>query len=311
MKRLQNKIAESSLTLPVVVAVGALVWGLSILFRGVAVHQLVLFAVSCYFMVELSNSNALLRVRSRMITTTFIALSCAASPLFASFTGTFVQLCFIIAILILFQTYQRPDCVGRIYYSFLFFGLASLTFVQTLFFVPLLWLLMATQLQSISVKGLSASLLGLATPYWIESAWCILDRDFTPMTDHFAELLQLAVPFEGMTINVGQTAVFALIVLLSITGIVHFWLHSFEDKIRIRLLYGFFTSMLLFCTLLLCLQPQHYKVLMPLLTVFASPVIAHFLTFTQSRLTNIVFIVVSVLTLALIVLNLWMPSLTF
>jgi len=92
---------------------------------------------------------------------------------------------------------------------------------------------------------------------------------------------------------------------------VHFWLHSFEDKIRIRLLYGFFTSMLLFCTLLLCLQPQHYKVLMPLLTVFASPLIAHFLTFTQSRLTNIVFIVVGVLTLALIVLNLWRPSLSF
>jgi len=195
VKRLQNKIAESSLTLPVVMAGGALVWGLSLLFRGGAWPQLVCFAVSCYFMVELNNANALLRVRSRMVTATFIALSCAASQLFASFTGSFVQLCFIIAMLLLFLTYQRPDSVGRIYYAFLFVGLSSLAFVQVLFFVPLLWLLMATQLQSISVKGLSASLLGLATPYWMESVWCLFERDFTPMTDHFAKLLQLAVPY--------------------------------------------------------------------------------------------------------------------
>ena len=311
MKRLQNKIAESSLTLPVVMAGGALVWGLSLLFRGGAWPQLVCFAVSCYLMVELSNANALLRVRSRMVTATFIALSCAASPLFASFTGTFVQLCFIIAMLLLFLTYQRPDSVGRIYYAFLFVGLSSMAFVQVLYFVPLLWLLMATQLQSISIKGLSATLLGLITPYWIASVWCLFERDFTPMTEHFAKLAQLAVPYRDMTINIGLLAVVVLTVVLSITGIVHFWLHSFEDKIRIRLLYGFFTSMLLFGTLLLCLQPQHYEVLIPLLTVFASPLIAHFLTFTQSRLTNIVFIVVGVLTLALIVLNLWRPSLSF
>lgn len=311
MKRLQNKIAESSLTLPVVVAGGALVWGLSLLFRGGAWPQLVCFAVSCYLMVELSNANALLRVRSRMVTATFIALSCAASPLFASFTGTFVQLCFIIAMLLLFLTYQRPDSVGRIYYAFLFVGLSSMAFVQVLYFVPLLWLLMATQLQSFSIKGLSATLLGLITPYWIASVWCLFERDFTPMTEHFAKLAQLAVPYRDMTINIGLLAVVVLTIVLSITGIVHFWLHSFEDKIRIRLLYGFFTSMLLFGTLLLCLQPQHYEVLIPLLTVFASPLIAHFLTFTQSRLTNIVFIVVSVLTLALIVLNLWRPSLSF
>lgn len=311
MKRLQNKIAESSLTLPVVMAGGALVWGLSLLFRGGAWPQLVCFAVSCYLMVELSNANALLRVRSRMVTATFIALSCAASPLFASFTGTFVQLCFIIAMLLLFLTYQRPDSVGRIYYAFLFVGLSSMAFVQVLYFVPLLWLLMATQLQSFSIKGLSATLLGLITPYWIASVWCLFERDFTPMTEHFAKLAQLAVPYRDMTINIGLLAVVVLTVVLSITGIVHFWLHSFEDKIRIRLLYGFFTSMLLFGTLLLCLQPQHYEVLIPLLTVFASPLIAHFLTFTQSRLTNIVFIVVGVLTLALIVLNLWRPSLSF
>lgn len=311
MKRLQNKIAESSLTLPVVAAGGALVWGLSLLFRGGAWPQLVCFAVSCYFMVELNNANALLRVRSRMVTATFIVLSCAASQLFASFTGSFVQLCFIIAMLLLFLTYQRPDSVGRIYYAFLFVGLSSMAFVQVLYFVPLLWLLMATQLQSFSIKGLSATLLGLITPYWIASVWCLFERDFTPMTEHFAKLAQLAVPYRDMTINIGLLAVVVLTVVLSITGIVHFWLHSFEDKIRIRLLYGFFTSMLLFGTLLLCLQPQHYEVLIPLQTVFASPLIAHFLTFTQSRLTNIVFIVVGVLTLALIVLNLWRPSLSF
>ena len=131
------------------------------------------------------------------------------------------------------------------------------------------------------------------------------------MADHFPRLWQLETPFQHFPTTVGLIGVFSFIMIAGIAGIVHFWLRSFEDKIRIRLLYGFFTSMVLLCAFFILLQPQHFEELIRLLTVFASPLIAHFLTLTQSRITNIAFIVISVLALALIVLNLWMPSLSF
>ena len=55
--------------------------------------------------------------------------------------------------------------------------------------------------------------------------------------------------------------------------------------------------------LFVILQPQHYFVLMPLLFVCASPIIAHFLTLTQTRLTNLVFIICTIVALLLIGLN--------
>lgn len=311
MRRLQNKVAESTLTLPIVVALGVLVWLFCGLIKNGWWIQLACFAASCYLMVELSNSNALLRIRSRMVTSTFIVLSCAASPLFGSLQGGITQLCFIIALLMFFQTYQQPERVGRIYYGYLFISLASLLFPQVLCFVPFLWILQATQLQAFSAKVFFASLLGLVTPYWLWTLWCVFTLDFSSIADHLLQLWQLETPFQHFPTTVGLISVFSFTMIVGIAGIVHFWLRSFEDKIRIRLLYGYFTSLVLLCAFFILLQPQHFEVLIRLLTVFASPLIAHFLTLTQSRITNIAFIVISVLALALIVLNLWMPSLSF
>jgi len=293
------------------VTVVLLVWLLSGLIEHRWWLQLACFGLSCYLMVELSNGNALLRVRSRMVTSSFIALSCAACPLFGSLPAALVTLFFIVALLLLFTTYRRPDAVGRIYYAFLFIGLASFPFPQALYYVPVLWLLMASQLQSLSLRGFFATLLGLLTPYWLGSVWCIYQSDFSLLWHHLAQLGQFAVPYQGLTLSIGLVAVFVLTVVLSLTGIVHLWLHSFEDKIRIRLLYGFFTTLQLLTALFLLVQPQHVEVLLPLLFVFSSPLIAHFFTFTHSRLTNILFFAVIALLTGITVLNLWKPSLSF
>ena len=262
-------------------------------------------------MVELANNNALLRVRSRMVTSTFIILSCAASPLFSSLRGAITQVCVIASIRFFFQTYRQQESVGHIYFGFLFFALASLAFPQVLYLVPFLMILMATQLQSFSIRGFFASLFGLITPYWLLLPWFIYQQDFSPLSNHLSQLGLFATPYQDIHPTVGLIVFFTLMVILSITGIIHFWLRSYEDKIRNRLLYGFFTSMLLLCIFFVLVQPQHAEVLIRLIIVFASPLIAHFFTHTDSRITNIVFIVATLMLAALIIFNLWMPSLTF
>lgn len=303
MKRFQNKIAESGLTLPVTVLFGMVVWLLAGLVTQRLWPQLACFVASVYLLVELSNQNALLRIRSRMVSSTFVVLSCTASFLFPSFTGGVVQLCFISAMLFLFQTYQDPASVGRTYYAFLSVGLASMASVTTLYYVPLLWILMATQLQSLNGRTWMASVIGLLTPYWFALLWLVYAQEFTLLTDHFSSLL-FTLHLSPFTLPLGYILVYVFTLLLAAVGMVHFWHFSYEDKIRIRLLYGLFSTMTIFTLLFLALQPQHFDVLMRIGVICASPLIAHVFTFTSSRLSNILFFVVLALAVALTTLNL-------
>ena len=305
MKRLQNRIAESGVVLPVMTAYGLVIWLLAGLVTPNWWPQLACFALSVYSMVEMNNSFALLRVRSRMVSVTFIAMTCAMSFLFGSLSGGLVQLFFIIALLLLLSTYQEPMSLGRIFYAFVFLGLSSVLSVQTLVLIPLLWLLMGTQLQSLTARGLMASLIGLATPWWFICLWFIFQRDFTPLTDHFAALTDFTpLSHAYAQVTQGQWLVWVLTAALTLTGIVHFWRNSIDEKIRTRLLYGLFTWMSAVCLLLTALQPQHFDPLMRLAVVCASPLVAHFLTLSSTRITNIAFFVIAAVILAVTVVNL-------
>lgn len=311
MKRLQNRIAESGWLLPSVAVVGIASAAISLLGHLTSLEEwasLLCFAMSAYMMVEMSNANALLRVRSRMVTSTFVMLSVSAGFLVGPIPPVLTQLSFVAAALILFTTYQDKRSVGRTFYSFLFVGLASCTFVQTFFLIPVLWVLMATQLQSLSWRTWAASVLGVVTPYWLMLPWLVLEGDFTLWTAHARRLVTFAQPFSYAGISVGQVAVFAFTMLLCVVGMVHFWSRSYEDKIRIRLLYGFFSTMSLLCGLLLVVQPQHFATLMRLLLVFASPLVAHFFTHTSSRLTNVCFVLAIAVAIGIAALNLLGPS---
>lgn len=305
MKRLQNRIAESGVVLPTMAVYGLAIWIAAGLVARNWWPQLACFALSAYMIVEMNNSFALLRVRSRMVSGTFIALTCAMSFLFGSLSGGLVQLFFIIALLLLLSTYQEPTSLGRIFYAFVFLGLASVLSVQVLVLIPLLWLLMATQLQSLSGRGLISSLIGLATPWWFICLWFIFQRDFTPLTEHFAALTDftpLSHAYAKVTLE--QWLVWVLTAALTLTGIVHFWRNSIDEKIRTRLMYGLFTWMSAVCLLLTALQPQHFDPLMRLAVVCASPLIAHFLTFSSTRITNVAFFIIIAITLAVTVTNL-------
>lgn len=313
MKRPQNIVAESGLTLPVSALFGVVVWLLAGLVQRQLWPQIACFVATVYVLVELTNQNALLRVRSRMVSSTFIVLSCAASFLLPQMTGGIVQLCFVVAFLLLFQTYQTSHCVGRTFYAFTAIGLASMAFVHVLWYVPVLWVLMATQLQSLNWRTWCSSLIGLAMPYWFTFLWFLLPfnlsnewtTDLSPLAEHFAQFadfsrLSLATLFQTPS----TILVLALTLVLAAVGIVHFWQYSFEDKIRIRLLYGFFTTMTVVTVVFILAQPQHFDVLMRLLTLCACPLIAHVMTFTSSRLSNILFFVALALALSITVFNL-------
>ena len=308
MKRLQNRIAESGIMLPVMAVYALAVWLLSDLTANNWWPQLVCYAATSYLIVEMSNSNALLRIRSRMVSGTFIMLTCMLCPLFGSLINGLTLLFWVAAIVILFSTYQDQQAVGRVFYAFVFLSGASIVFVQSLWLMPVVWLLMLTQLQTLTWRTWLASIIGLMAPYWFFMLWFIYTNDFTPLFSHIAGLWEIQFAANYATLQPGQVVAYILALALTLVGIIHFWHRSFEDKIRIRLLYGFFTTMSLLLFVLVALLPQYFDPLIRLTFFFACPLVAHLATFTSSRISNIAFFVILSLIVTITVFNLWMFS---
>ena len=310
-KQVQNKIAESKFSLPVMIVYAIGVW----LLCGLTVHhwwvQFGCFAVTTFLMVELNNQNALIRIYSRMVSCSFLALSCAACFLMPSIRGGFLQLFVIAAYLALFQTYQDKTAVGKTYYAFLMLGLASLADVHIVYFLPFVWLLMATNLMSLSWRTWLSSLLGLLTPYWFLSSWLVYQADFTLLVNHFSRLTDFVFPVNYARLGMSFMVVLALLFVSMLIGIVHFLRKSFNDKIRIRMLIGFFIWMNLLSTVFIVVQPHQQDLLFRMMIINTSPLIAHFIALTHTRYTNMVFYFLCAATLLITAYNVWSTSSLF
>ena len=311
IKRTQNKVSESRLLLPIVGVITALVWLACGLLPQQWWIQAACLALSAIHMAILNNANALIRIYSRMVSCCFLMLSCMACYLFEDTKGGFVQLCVIASYVTAFNSYQDKQAVGRIYYSFLCLGLASTVFVQLLYYIPFFWLLTATQLNSLSWRTMAASLIGLLTPYWFATCWFLWQRDFNLMINHFTGLTAFLPLGDYHEATLSQWLVFAFIIVLMLTGIIHFLRNSSQDKIRTRQLYGYFMIMELVTIVFMGLQPQHHHVLMRILIINASPIIAHFIALTHTKWTNIAFYAIVVVSLLITAYNVWMSSSIF
>ncbi len=326
---LQNRVAGSRRSLPVTIGLTLVVWVLCGLLPRAMWGSLLCFMAATALMVELNNQNSLIRVYSRMVSCSFLVMSCASCYLFTSLSGCFMLLCFVAFLLISFRSYQDAAAQGYIYYAFFFLGLASMVFMPILFFLPLLWLLMLTHLQCLSWRTFAASLLGVFTPYWFVGVWmlsplCHLSSDVMRLATPFSSVFALLHPEQllhsvvsggaaeyvfGLQLLKAHVFSLAFVVVLGLTGIVHFLRTSYLDKFRVRQLYQLFIWLWFFTFVLIFVLPQHYDMLLWLLMVCTSPLIAHFLSLTSTRFTNAASCLFVLVAILLTAYNIWSISL--
>ena len=302
-KLLQNKIAESGVTLAVVATYSSIIWLLAGAVNNGWWVQMSCLGFSTYLLVELNNSNALLRVRSRMISSVFLALTCITGFLFSSLNGAIISFLLIATLLPLFNSYQVSNSQGRYYYAFLCLGIISLLYVHILYFIPFLWLSCIFYLQSLNMRSWIASCLGLFTPYWFFLPWMLYADKWSLASSHFSALLQFEFPIRYSLFSIEVFGTILFIITLMIISQLNFWFNSYKDRIRIRQLYRFFATIGWISVFFIFLQPQHYEYLLHILIICASPFIAHFFTLTSSKLTNILFLLTIAIVIVLSLLN--------
>lgn len=304
-KRLQNIIAESRWALQVLVPIILAIWVLVAYFERSAIVSLACLLASAFLIIELNNRNSLIRIYSRMIPCSFLILVTMSIFLFIDIRTAVVTLCLAGFYNAIFRCYQDEHSQGWVFYAFLCLGIASTFCIRILFFVPLVWILLRTNLLVMNVKIFVSSILGIIFPYWFLILYFAAIGKSERILQHVVQLAQFDVPAQLNILSGQQMLMLVYLFVCALTGTVHFIRQKCNDSIRTRLLYKFFMTIDFAAFAFAILQPRHYCILLSVMTVSTTPLIAHFFVFTHTRVTNMAFKLFILGAVALTAYNLW------
>ena len=292
-QQFRNKVSESSLTLPFMVSVTLLSCFLQHAYDSLYLWiTLVETGILVYVLMEWNSQCQMLRVRSRMISATVLAFVAAFPALQVSTWCWLPALFLLLSYFVAFKSYGQLNPQGWVFYSFLFVSAGSLMFPPMLLAVPFMFFAFGHQLRILSVKSVTASVLGLLFPYWTYGLFCLVGGwNEVFWRDSWVRALALCLP-DYSNVLPWQWILFVMLLVLGTIGIVHFVRTSYNDKIRTRQF--FYTLLSLHFPLLFNVVwfPDCAGLTLPLLLVNSAPFIAHFFVLARGRSMNFWFLFV-------------------
>ena len=259
--------------------------------------------------------------RSRRVTlpATLFFMGCAINPQLASWQeGTVYLVLIALAYHIISGTYRNQVAMGSYFAAFCLIGTISLQSPQLLFMTPAL-ILCCSFMQSLHLRAILASLLGVLTPYW--AAFCILFLTEKPhLISSFVDKLTavtslpstpLHIPIgEGESLSVPMVALqLCWTLLLILPAIAH---HVLSTTSAVRARANRYMQISSMATLLVAthLLPSLYTALQP--TVAALTAILGYGFFaTEKKGRNTRPIILLIIWLLLLGLYVWNNFLTY
>lgn len=312
--RLQNHISESSITLPLCMVIGALVWfwngeRLAFDYTLSGLIALALAILTTYVVMETANAYALLRIRSGMIATVWVVGISLMTYTHAFSEAWIAALAMAGSHYVMFLAYQQYQPVVHVFHTFLLLGVASLAVPQLLILIPLYYWYMMVFLRALTWRGFWAGIVGMVLPGCFALGWSILCDDFSFLLSRIEKLrgtdILLGSDYDWMlAYQDTETLIFGFISILSLIGIVHYLRNYYNDKIRTRMyLYIYVMQTVALWLMILC-SPDLYHQLAPVLMLCASTMIAHFFALTRSIVSNLFFCLTLLAVTTLFTLNL-------
>ena len=279
---LRNRIATGVFTLPVTVVLSIAVWLLPDTGNLHTWAGLCFSGLLTYLLMELVNRNQLLRIRSRMISTTFV-LWLAASPFLHSWhAGMLPALTLLLSMFLLFSSYQKEHAEREIFYAFFLHTLGWLVFPPLVVLFPVFYVAMGVHLRSLTWRTLGASLLGVLLPLWFGTAGLFWFGQTGRAATYFGPWLSFELPdYRALSLSFWLNAGF--LVWQFLLGLLHYYRTNFNDKIRVRMCFYVFILADIVLLILLFLYPDHATTLFLLAILFASPLVGHYYALARGR----------------------------
>ena len=234
----------------------------------------------------------------------FVALSTFAN---GNATVAFAALFFLLSFVVLLFTQYATNTVGMLFTSFMLLGVLSFIVPHSLYFLPL-YLLFCSMTNTLSVRGVAASLLGLLTPFWLVMGTAYVLPGVNVITESFMAALPAIfdVEFPSFSLPNMLLLIFELSVLLPAMFLFVGGTSPAKPLLRRRL--SFITVaavyLLLLCTIVSGGVPFFYACQLPFVAILASYVLAR----KETKLLNIYFVILNVLMIAIATSPLWLNS---
>lgn len=288
MHSFRHNVVTSTLTLPLMSIVMLITWTIPFLTDLKLWSGLVATYFIGYLIMELNNRNALLRIRSRMMSSTFLLLM-SVCPFLHSWTADFIPaICLILSYFMLFSSYQQIRPEGYVFHAYLFLGIGSIVYPPMLVLAIAYYFSMLFQLRSFTGRSLMAGLFGLLTPYWFYAAYAIwnnqLDTAFTYLYTWFKPQ-----PPDYHLLDLSKWITMGVVFFYTIISFVHFFHTAYNDKIRTRMLFYVIATVQVFLTVGIVLMPNSFELQLRLFIANSSLLIAHYFSLGKGRFFNVWF----------------------
>ena len=335
--RWHNRVARSSATLPVAAVLTTLLWWLPQ--GGYSLPYLLgwaVCAIGMFFIIETTAQNALIRVRSRMVSSLFLLLMAACGFMHELSEPLLVQLSLLAALYSLLRTCEKFRPELDTFHTYLALSLGSLLWPPLLWITLPLLLVQSIFLRSLTLRSFGAVVIGLVVPYIFWATILFLMGDISLLLAHAREIIapvfdligqvrhetELAQTFnasawasiQGERLTAYATHIFinrkaelaalVLVVLTGVTGSAFYVSNSYDDKIRVRMCHYTFLFLFGWLAVWLAVQPWLFHWLFPLLLFVTVPSAAYWLTFSRSWLARAWFVLLIVLWLCVAFLSL-------
>ena len=262
-----------------------------------------LCTATAYFLIQLNNRFALIRTRASLETAIGLLLAAACPAVHLCPAGDVSAAAFLLAVYCLFGGYHRHHSSGYLFRSFAFLGAGSLAVPQLTFLTPLFWA-GAYGLRALNLRSFLASLIGWFFPYWFLLGHAYFYGDMELFLAPFRELSRFSASDFTFRTDEAVTLGF-LFALFALSG-VHHLLTAFNDKISTRsyLYFLILAGLALFAAILF--QPPLFSRLLPSLIIPTAILAGRLLVSSDSRLSDIFFILTFAGLFLLFGFNLWM-----
>ena len=309
--RLHNKIGRSIFTLPICVLLAIALWwwprGSSLLDN---LLSLLLTLFVAYVLMETNNTNQIIRVRSRMLSSVWL-LGMACIGFLHSFQPILLSvLSLSISYYLLFRTYQCTQPVADVFHSFLFLSLGAVVFPPMLYLVPaFLWYLLVF-MRTLTFRTLWAAVVGTCLPFWFWMGFLLVKEDLTPLVTWWGSLLGMANLYDWGNFEwadmqdpdaLSHQLPFFFFTFLTLWTSVYYLLNSYDDKIRTRMIFYIYVcqSALIVAYAILTFRFEEST---PLLLLSFSPLLAHYFTL-RTTWGSLVMFVLTILGFAVLALS--------
>ena len=328
IRRWQNRMAESSATLPVAMLAATLLWWSPRMGNPVQyIFDWLLCVLTAVTLFQLDSQNALLRVRSFLTTSVFLLLMAVCTDLHSLTPHLLCQLCTALSLYFLLHTYDQLHPSTNTLFSYLFLSLGSILWPPLLWFTPVLLWSQQVYLRSLRPESFCAALFGMLLPYAFWGSWltgeavaAVVSRSagdlgaidpayYQPLLAQGLRILSpLHTPLlweQSLELSRGEMLQYGVVLLFALTGSIHYLRMNYDDKIRVRMCYYTLLAVQWCVLLWIILQPTYLRELFPLLILTSTPAAAHFAALTSGWFTNAWVILCLLLLIATAAINLF------